>query len=732
MTLVYEGESPPPGSGGAEAGFGTSFLGHLRDVAQGADASASATVAAIAGDAAETLTGRGNAVRLLDAAYRQITGSEMEVSRRVLAERRYDGLIAAVERASGVRLENPALGGYWREAGGSPASGIAETLDVNERQESVFTEKLDELRRSDPRVERAVTDALITFSPEMIVQREDDQFKAELGDATYLGSAIGLLGGGLLSTARSPLQMMGLALGGGAATARTVAGRIAQVALREGALNAGFTALTQPMVQDLRGDLGLEHGAGEALRSIAMAGAAGAAFGGGLEGARSLWHALRPGQRAGLDKALAPEARAADVQVGLKEAGIALPEEEKAVLSQAARVERADGEVLRAAPDGVSPTRHLDALDNAVRRAEGEGLPPDLPAPRRTGVTDEAALAILDREDLHPLDALDLLRRDPAAMESALSSSSPAIREAGAVASLPDGAFALVLDEAVDPRHAALAARAAADPARQAAIVADLAAARPATLAEAREIVLAAQSAQSAPERMAAYAGVAPAELRPDMPAGPRPLPRLPEGVAQVGEGAHGPVLDGLQDRWAEAVSLLAAARHGDARGVLAHPDVPGRIDLVWGDEKGGLRHILFKHPEIVDGLPDLLSRMKVETASANRIVLSTPDHRAVVRLTYDGEAKTWLMTAYEAGERRRRAEGRTERPDTSGADASSAPPASATIAETGGTAKSAPSLFEAVPVAREDGTVAMMPRGAAATLAERDRFLGDLVRSCT
>jgi hypothetical protein len=64
---------------------------------------------------------------------------------------------------------------------------------------------------------------------------------------------------------------------------------------------------------------------------------------------------------------------------------------------------------------------------------------------------------------------------------------------------------------------------------------------------------------------------------------GARSLPSLHRNTAVTGEGPHGPILDGYQGRWAEAVDWLRRAQTGDALGVLAHPDVPAPIDVIWG-----------------------------------------------------------------------------------------------------------------------------------------------------
>ena len=108
-----------------------------------------------------------------------------------------------------------------------------------------------------------------------------------------------------------------------------------------------------------------------------------------------------------------------------------------------------------------------------------------------------------------------------------------------------------------------------------------------------------------------------------------------------------GPIFDDVRGDYPAAVRRLAEAQDGEAPGVLRHPKI-GEIDLPWGDRDKGLSKIVERHPEVVDRLPQIIESMSVASRSANRIRLESPDHMAVVRLDYDGQAKSWLLTAYE------------------------------------------------------------------------------------
>lgn len=105
-------------------------------------------------------------------------------------------------------------------------------------------------------------------------------------------------------------------------------------------------------------------------------------------------------------------------------------------------------------------------------------------------------------------------------------------------------------------------------------------------------------------------------------------------------------------DEWVAGIARLRAAGDGEIPNAIVHPAI-GPIDVIWGDRKGGLAHIVAKHPEVnLDELPELIGNMDVASTSDNRIRLETPDHSAVVRLDRDGVRQTWLLTAFEKRDR--------------------------------------------------------------------------------
>ena len=125
------------------------------------------------------------------------------------------------------------------------------------------------------------------------------------------------------------------------------------------------------------------------------------------------------------------------------------------------------------------------------------------------------------------------------------------------------------------------------------------------------------------------------------------------DNLKPVGAGAFGPVYDQFRGKPKEAVAFLSEKQDGEALGALHH-DAVGDIDLVWG--KAGTKHsdgfglskLVKYHPEVVEHLQEILNDMKVDKVSPNRINLSSDKYKAAIRLDYDGESKTWLLTAYE------------------------------------------------------------------------------------
>lgn len=125
------------------------------------------------------------------------------------------------------------------------------------------------------------------------------------------------------------------------------------------------------------------------------------------------------------------------------------------------------------------------------------------------------------------------------------------------------------------------------------------------------------------------------------------------QSITPVGEGDFGYIYDQFAGKPKEAIAFLSEQKSGEALGALHHNEV-GDIDLVWGYEGTGksdgfgLAKLLKYHPEVVDNLQEILNDMHVVKRSENRIQLESDKYAASVRLTWNDEKKTWLLTAFQ------------------------------------------------------------------------------------
>lgn len=123
--------------------------------------------------------------------------------------------------------------------------------------------------------------------------------------------------------------------------------------------------------------------------------------------------------------------------------------------------------------------------------------------------------------------------------------------------------------------------------------------------------------------------------------------------IKPIGVGAFGNIYNQFRGNAKAAIEFLKKVRGGEAVGALHHKDI-GDIDLVWGKEGTGhsdgygLSKLVKYHPEVLDNLQEILNDMRVVSSSKNRVNLESETHKAGVRLTWDGERKSWLLTAFK------------------------------------------------------------------------------------
>ena len=126
--------------------------------------------------------------------------------------------------------------------------------------------------------------------------------------------------------------------------------------------------------------------------------------------------------------------------------------------------------------------------------------------------------------------------------------------------------------------------------------------------------------------------------------------------ITPVGESDFGFVYDQFKGNAQGAIQQLMKMQDGEALGALHHTEI-GDIDLVWGkagtrkSDGYGLAKLVKFHPEVLDNLQGILDSMHVTKRSENRVQLENDEYQAAVRLTWNGDEKLWLLTAFKKKE---------------------------------------------------------------------------------
>jgi N12 class adenine-specific DNA methylase/GGDEF domain-containing protein len=113
-------------------------------------------------------------------------------------------------------------------------------------------------------------------------------------------------------------------------------------------------------------------------------------------------------------------------------------------------------------------------------------------------------------------------------------------------------------------------------------------------------------------------------------------------------EAEFGPVHTEYRNDPAGAIRRLMADKTGEA--IVNHPDL-GEISLIYGDGRAGLSHIAERRGEdFLKRLPKLFENGTVYTKpnQPGRVFLGNDRKEATIRLDWNGQAKTWLVSAYE------------------------------------------------------------------------------------
>lgn len=116
------------------------------------------------------------------------------------------------------------------------------------------------------------------------------------------------------------------------------------------------------------------------------------------------------------------------------------------------------------------------------------------------------------------------------------------------------------------------------------------------------------------------------------------------EDVKPIGKGVFGKIYDQFKGKVKEAFNFLTAQKGGDLLGVF-HRNEVGDIDLVWGNNSGGWKHILNKHvgkgksfaniEEAARAINDIINNGKVDFENGDKIVFLKDNKKVTIRKNF-------------------------------------------------------------------------------------------------
>lgn len=131
------------------------------------------------------------------------------------------------------------------------------------------------------------------------------------------------------------------------------------------------------------------------------------------------------------------------------------------------------------------------------------------------------------------------------------------------------------------------------------------------------------------------------------------------EEIKPIGKGIFGNIYDQFKGKVKAAFDFLIKHKSGDLLGVF-HREGFGDIDLVWGDDKKGLQHIINDHilvkdpdfqniEEAVSRINDIIMSGVIVKEGEAKIVFEKDGYRVVISKNIHGEKKNWILTSYDS-----------------------------------------------------------------------------------
>lgn len=109
-----------------------------------------------------------------------------------------------------------------------------------------------------------------------------------------------------------------------------------------------------------------------------------------------------------------------------------------------------------------------------------------------------------------------------------------------------------------------------------------------------------------------------------------------------------------------DAVDKLLKERQGHVKAAFHRKEI-GDIDLVWGDEKGGLAHVIQRRDymrsigtgnisgvDMVKKIPDIVENGEFGVDALGRISIAHEKYKVAVNLNFDGAKLNWIVSAME------------------------------------------------------------------------------------
>lgn len=340
------------------------------------------------------------------------------LARGAAVEEAYARRVEQIERATGERLENPALEAFR----GMPGRGELATMEQGENRYDAakrrFQTRLAELAEAYPAAAEAIGAGRPIEDDAISIARETEgRFNDLTASREGLGKWTALLGGSVAGALRDPLQVGLLAIGGGPGAGRTVATRLLSAAGRETLVNAGGEAALQPAVQAWRKEAGLPSGFDEAMRNVAFSGLLGGTFGlagqGMGEGVRALTRGHSAAEIAGTLKGTL-SARGEDLLSDNPALMARQIEPVRDAMPAAARgaLDHMETESLISAarPASLPSEVYDDHVSEALRAAQNGTAPEFVADPAQTGrIADLLAPSVPDSKGAKPQTLTDFL-----------------------------------------------------------------------------------------------------------------------------------------------------------------------------------------------------------------------------------------------------------------------------------------------------------------------------------